>query len=163
MKSQLSISSSSIIYKVLPIKAQKSWPVQVWSRIHYPKIMTIKVRIRRSVPVTRVRMPMIKVLPKRQKPWPIQVWSRIHYPKITNIEIRIKRSVPVTRLRMPMIKVLPERHKTLICSGVIKDSLSKDHDHWSTNKTVFTGHPSKSTHSRILTKGKILSLLKDIF
>ena len=32
------------------------------------KIMTIKVQIRTSILVTRVRTPMIKVFPERQKP-----------------------------------------------------------------------------------------------
>jgi hypothetical protein len=47
-----------------------------------------------------------------------------------------------------MIKVLYKRQKTLTCSGVIKDSLSKDHGLEGMDKKVHTGHPGKNAHDK---------------
>ena len=48
---------------------------------------------------------------------------------------------------------------------MIKDSLSKDHDHQGTDKKVRTGHPSKNAHDKIPSwKAKTLtrsSVIKD--
>ena len=36
----------------------------------------------------------------------------------------------------------------MTCSGVIKDSLSKDHDPKGMDKKVHTGHPGKNAHDK---------------
>jgi hypothetical protein len=43
-------------------------------------------------------------------------------------------------------KVLLEGQKNLIRSGVIKDSLFKDHGPKGMDKKVHTGHPGKNAH-----------------
>ena len=60
--------------------------------------------------------------------------------------------------------------KTLTRSGVIKDSLSKDHDHQGMDKKIHTGHPGKNAHdkspswkAKTLTRSGVIkdSLFKD--
>jgi hypothetical protein len=58
-------------------------------------------------------------------------------------------------------QVLLEGQKNLTRLGIIKDSLSKDHDHRGMDKKIHTGHPGKNAHYKSsLQKANIKNLTR---